>query len=360
MWGAIVLLALLGGAGLFALWYMKTVPPPPPGVAVPPLSVAPIQLPRFIGMPSKDAKTAADSIGLTLQMTDGRTTAPFIDGVVADQTPAENARVAKGAVVRLTVSSVAIAAPTLVGMTLSDALRIVDERRLKLGKTDSHYVPDARILNRIVSQQPAPGTNIPAGSAIDVVVSRAAQLSDFRVGVYYLQGDKASAALADNLRALVRKSGSDAQALPRPAQFFTGAREARQYEIRYGSPAERLAGQQLLALLNKTGGMPPFSLAASRMKSEGFISVFLAPPVMVTVEGRPGEDVQVWYRGDRETGEAPIVFTGKLGPDGRIDIPLPRAYLLLGRPNRRGGIPLALDKETQSAITVKLLSESKK
>ena len=74
----------------------------------------------------------------------------------------------------------------------------------------------------------------------------------------------------------------------------------------------------------------------------------------LNIEGEPGEEVQVWYRGDQETGEAPIVYTGKLGPDGRVTVSVPRAYLVLGRPIRSGGVPLDLHGEMATTKTIRL------
>jgi hypothetical protein len=79
--------------------------------------------------------------------------------------------------------------------------------------------------------------------------------------------------------------------------------------------------------------------------------------IALTIEGEPGEEIQIWYRGDRETGEAPIVYTGTLGPDGRVTVSVPRAYLLLGRPVRRGGKVLGLHNETGAQITVPMPKE---
>ena len=79
--------------------------------------------------------------------------------------------------------------------------------------------------------------------------------------------------------------------------------------------------------------------------------------ISLTIEGEPGQEVQVWYRGDRESEEpAPIVYTGKLGPDGRVTVSVPRAYLLVGTPTRRGGVPLQLHTETGPSKTVQLKS----
>lgn len=74
----------------------------------------------------------------------------------------------------------------------------------------------------------------------------------------------------------------------------------------------------------------------------------------LTIEGAPDEAVQVWYRGDMETGSAPLVFTGKLGVDGRVTITVPRVYVLVGRPTRSGGIPMKLHEVQGNTASVKL------
>src|SRR5688572_32832934 len=85
---------------------------------------------------------------------------------------------------------------------------------------------DAQVDN-IIDQQPSPGTKVAAGSAVNVAVARAARLSDFRIGIYYVQDDPASKMLADRLRTLLRKAGSEAVLSPRPREFFTGRSEER-------------------------------------------------------------------------------------------------------------------------------------
>jgi hypothetical protein len=72
------------------------------------------------------------------------------------------------------------------------------------------------------------------------------------------------------------------------------------------------------------------------------------PSAELTIEGTPGEEVQIWYRGssDTEQGDpAPIVFTGRLGSDGRVTVVVPQAYLVVGKPNRRGGMPLDMVRQ---------------
>jgi hypothetical protein len=82
--------------------------------------------------------------------------------------------------------------------------------------------------------------------------------------------------------------------------------------------------------------------------------------IYLTVAGKPGEQVQVWYRGDATSDLAdpsPIVFTGKLGLDGQITVRVPRAYLCLGFPEKSGCKPLDLSKEKGDAFTVQCGTE---
>ena len=141
---------------------------------------------------------------------------------------------------------------------------------------------------------------------------------------------------------------------PRPAEFFTGGRRPTGHYIRYSSPAEEQIASQLQNLLRSAGSFPPFALTPVRLQTERSISVFLAEPVSLTVESEPGEDVQIWYRGDREAARAPIVYTGKIGPEGSVVVSVPRAYLMVGKPERQSGIPLNLQREQGSARTVLL------
>jgi hypothetical protein len=218
-------------------------------------------------------------------MTDGRSPdVPTLEGVVVDQSPKENERIASGGVVRLTVSALTAAAPTLTGLDLTAALKALSEQRLTLGRTDSRYVADAKI-DTIIAQDPAPGSRLAAGAAVNVTVARAAQLSDFKVGIYYVDVDGASKALANRLRTVVRKAGSEADLLARPRDFFVGRLMPTRNEIRYGAEPEAAAARELQLLLEKAGDFPPFARRVVRNSSERFISVFILPdPYADTVQ----------------------------------------------------------------------------
>ena len=79
--------------------------------------------------------------------------------------------------------------------------------------------------------------------------------------------------------------------------------------------------------------------------------------ISLTIEGEPGQEVQVWYKGDREADvddPAPIVFTGKIGPDRRVTTTVPRAHLMVGVPTRANGTLYKLNEEDGDSKTVKL------
>ena len=82
--------------------------------------------------------------------------------------------------------------------------------------------------------------------------------------------------------------------------------------------------------------------------------------IYLTIKGEPGREVQVWYRGDRDSESAdpaPVVFTGKLGSDGRVTVRVPRAYLCVGFPEKVGCQPHHFENETGDDVTISLETE---
>ena len=364
---AIVVALVLWQTGLVQRYFVG---PDKPGNTTPSILV-----PQLVGMTSNAARTAAEKVGLQVVMTDGTAEVPFIDGVVVKQTPPDQAAAALGDTVHLTVSADLVVTPTIVGRSLSDALSTLTAQRLQLGKTESRYIADAK-FDSIVQQQPEPGNKVPAATQVNVVVSRAPQLGDIRIAIQFDGANQDSKWLADRVKGLIAKGGGNALLAPRTEGYFDRRGSSpsavtagsTRNEIRYGPS---LPGVQGLARdverLLKSGGLSNFDVTRSA-SAEETLSVIIFPTqgtytVSVNVEGVPGEPVQIWSRGNRESGEAPILFTGKIGDNGRVSVTVPRDYLMLGRPVRSDGTPLDLLKEQAAAVTVKLLpsrSQSKK
>jgi hypothetical protein len=204
------------------------------------------RLPSFVGLPTSDAKRTADVLGLDVLMTDGASKdVPFLEGVVTSQTPVAGSLVAGRTPVRLVISTLPATTPTVVGMTLTDALKALERARLRLGATETRRVADAAV-GTVIQQRPAPGTSVAARSPVDVVVVRGAQLSDYEIRIYYLDGNAEAKALAYRVRDRVTVAGTDARLLARPRSFFTGRLAPKKgHEIRYGSASERPVATEL-------------------------------------------------------------------------------------------------------------------
>ena len=82
--------------------------------------------------------------------------------------------------------------------------------------------------------------------------------------------------------------------------------------------------------------------------------------IYLTIEGEPEQAVQAWHRGNRDDespDSAPVIFTGKLGSDGRVTVRVPRAYLCVGFPEKSGCQPHHFENETGDNVTVSLAAK---
>jgi serine/threonine-protein kinase len=162
-------IVLLFAAGWIAVSLFSRKPSADPA-AQPPVQVQAVTVPNFVGTDSTDVAKTADLIGLTVQMSDGRSEAPFLEGVVTSQSPAAGSSLPRSSRVELRVATRTVPVPTLVGTTLNSALTALEDSGMRLGKTETQPVGDAR-PGTIVRQRPEAGAVAAAGSVVDVVVA---------------------------------------------------------------------------------------------------------------------------------------------------------------------------------------------
>lgn len=288
---AAVVAALLAGGFYVAKQFRPT-----PGLGITTTTPG-ARVPNFVGLSSIDAQRRALDLKLKVEWTDGTTVYPeFVEGLITRQEPNADAPLGPSKVVRLTVATLTAVTPSVVGMDLTGALESLQKVRLQLGTPELRFVPGATI-GRVFEQSPPAGTTIPAGTAVNVVIARDAQLSDFQVGVYYIDDQGETARLAGRIVALIRQAGGDAVFSPQGREFFTD-REVTHHEIRYEPETETRVMQQLLDLL-ATEDFPELKRKPIRSRTENFISVFLAPPgtISLIIEGPPREEVQAGTMG---------------------------------------------------------------
>jgi beta-lactam-binding protein with PASTA domain len=96
-------------------------------------------------------------------------------GTVFRQDPASGSVVEEGSTVTITVSSGPrqVEVPMLVGLTQQEAEDAIRDAGLMLGFVDEEESQEVE-AGRVISQRPEPGTQIPEGSAVDIVVSTGA------------------------------------------------------------------------------------------------------------------------------------------------------------------------------------------
>lgn len=95
---------------------------------------------------------------------------------ILEQSPAPGTTIDEGGVIRLVVStgSVRVAVPDVTGMTLDRARELLQSEDLQLGNTDLAY-SDRYVADVVMSQDPAPDSQVDQGTAVHVTVSQGKQ-----------------------------------------------------------------------------------------------------------------------------------------------------------------------------------------
>lgn len=177
--GAIVAgLVLLVAAGF---WWVGRTPigavvalPPgaePVGSAPPAVpAVTSVWLPSFVGASTATARLEVERLklkGVFLDI-DTRAVTDVADGVVSQQTPA-NLSVEAGSAVEFVIDRGVFSVPSLIGLDLSAALKVLDAKGMKLGTPLTVTIPGARV-GSIVAQNPAAGASAARGTSVAVTV----------------------------------------------------------------------------------------------------------------------------------------------------------------------------------------------
>lgn len=158
--GILTVAVLAGGGYLLATTLLSNTKDAPGPVSVPPV----------VGFTQDRATSALDDLQLkwTVKLQVSATVKP---GRVIDQDPVAGTTLNPGSTVTIFVAKAppSSTVPTFAGLSLADAQALALQNHVTLAPTDgvSATVP----VGSIISQDPPPGTEVPAGTAIQVVVS---------------------------------------------------------------------------------------------------------------------------------------------------------------------------------------------
>ncbi|MDG4583601.1 MAG: IPTL-CTERM sorting domain-containing protein [Candidatus Competibacter sp.] len=147
----------------------------PPGTLTPgqiTINAPPVNVPNVVGLTQAAATTAITNAGLVLgTVTTQSNAAPA--GQVISQNPAAGASVAAGSAVDIVVSlgpPPPVNVPNVVGLTQAAAATAITNAGLVVGTVTSQSDPNIP-AGQVISQNPAAGASVAAGSAVNLVVS---------------------------------------------------------------------------------------------------------------------------------------------------------------------------------------------
>jgi serine/threonine-protein kinase len=137
-----------------------------------------VVVPAVLGLPFDDAARRLSEAGLDPALGESRLSGEAPKSTVLSQTPAAGARVQRGVTVTLDVSAGQERAtiPRLEGRTRTAATEALRDAGLQLGQVTES--PSDRARGTVLATRPAVGQVVPAGTAVDLVLSSGpAQLS---------------------------------------------------------------------------------------------------------------------------------------------------------------------------------------
>ncbi len=130
-----------------------------------------VLVPAVVGLPYADASQRLTTAGLKASQGESRLSGEAPKSTVLAQTPVAGSRAQRGDPVTLDVSAGQQRAtiPELVGKGRSSADRILREAGLTMGQVTERA--DAQARGTVLALAPSPGQVVPAGTAVDLVVS---------------------------------------------------------------------------------------------------------------------------------------------------------------------------------------------
>jgi len=138
-----------------------------------------VVVPNLVRLSQLAATTAIVSTGLTVGTLTSQSSSSVPAGNVISQSPAAGASVADGSAVSLVISSgpAPVAVPNVVGKLQAAATSAITGAGLALG-TVTNQSSSSVAIGTVISERPAAGTSVAAGSAVNLVISSGALQGD--------------------------------------------------------------------------------------------------------------------------------------------------------------------------------------
>jgi beta-lactam-binding protein with PASTA domain len=138
---------------------------------------AKVSVPEVEGLPQDAATTTVTGAKLKVGTITAQTSNTVAVGKVISQDPASGSSVAEGSLVNLVISSgpQMVAVPKVDGLTQDAATTSITGAKLKVGAV-TPQTSDTVVGGKVISQDPASGTSVAAGSPVNLVISSGPQM----------------------------------------------------------------------------------------------------------------------------------------------------------------------------------------
>jgi beta-lactam-binding protein with PASTA domain len=154
---------------------------------------ASVVVPNIVGLIPADAGTAIGAAGLVVGVVTSSPSSTVPAGRIISQNPADGASVSAGSAIDFVVSTGLpnVIVPNVVGLAQAAATSSIIAAGLAVGSLTAQS-SDTVADGSVISESPAANTNVPLGTAIDIVVSTGPAQPGAPPG--FLQGDRAAPA----------------------------------------------------------------------------------------------------------------------------------------------------------------------
>lgn len=141
------------------------------------VNVAEVTVPDFRGRSLTEAQAAAAELRLQLTVAGRQYHDRYPSGVVVDQDPPAGQKVREGRWVSVILSQgpERVLVPDVTRKPLAEATLLLEQARLRLGTVREDF-DDQAPRGMVVSQEPAPGSEVGRGRTVDLVVSKGPEL----------------------------------------------------------------------------------------------------------------------------------------------------------------------------------------
>lgn len=134
-----------------------------------------VEVPSIRGRSVRDARFTLERQGLTMGTITRELSSLYPEDTIIEQGIDSGDYVARGTAINVVVSQGSeadkVMVPELVGKSLSEARRLLNQRGLRLGNITHQPIPDL-LPNTIVQQYPHPGDRIPRTQQVDIFIAQ--------------------------------------------------------------------------------------------------------------------------------------------------------------------------------------------